>query len=59
MSLSLFLRVWVCACVTQQFFLSLPDRADDVASDFTLRGLNVQSIHGDRWVAACGSSNEV
>lgn len=23
-------------------------RADDVASDFTLRGVNVQSIHGDR-----------
>ena len=23
-------------------------RADDVASDFTLRGMQVQSIHGDR-----------
>ena len=25
-------------------------RADDVASDFTLRGVEVQSIHGDRLV---------
>ena len=24
-------------------------RADDVASDFTLRGVIVQSIHGDRY----------
>ena len=24
--------------------------ADDVASDFTLRGVNVQSIHGGRYV---------
>ena len=25
-------------------------RADDVASDFSLRGFQVQSIHGDRFV---------
>ena len=27
--------------------------ADDVASDFTLRGVIVQSIHGDRCVTDC------
>ncbi len=26
-------------------------RADDVASDFSLRGFQVQSIHGDRYCA--------
>ena len=49
------LGMWLCDTTV----FNPPDRADDVASDFTLRGLNVQSIHGDRWAATCGSSNEV
>ena len=30
-------------------YLFSPCSADDISSDFTLRGINVQCIHGDRY----------